>query len=407
MVIVNDLKLAFALEYSPGNTPIVLACARGKSAAELIFKAQQLDIPLIEVTTLEDSDIERLVVGHEIPEECYRPVAQALALLYKSQPSPGMVRFLRLIDTNHKRKKAPTPTEEFEDILATPALYVEVGEGIYGYRSDLQEPLDHLRQRIAMEIGLALPPVPLRLHPRLAPTQYAIKLRDIAVCEGEIELPIDSTERLYLLVNRVKQIVFEQGWELLGYHEVHSHVEMVRKHNASLVDAIFPHNFSLSGLRQILRNLLREQLSIRDLSAILEVILDNLQRSQDPELLTECVRMAYSRSLCHKYQDAEGYLNALLFEPEVERVILSALKETGGVRWLDLPPDDMLRVLRAIESALKRTGVISTPPVLLTSPVLRRFLRRLTEHVFADLAVLSYNEIAPLTEVRSLGVVSF
>lgn len=402
------MKNAVALEYSPGTTPVVLATGKGRAAEEIIWAGQELNVPLVEVGTMAPSDFAAFVAGQEIPESTYRPVAQALALLYRSAPTPGLVRFVRTIPPRRSRRNRSLELiAEFEDILSSPPVCIEVGEGLLPYQQEWEEPLQQLRQRIAADMGLVLPPIPVRAGVHLAPSTFVIRFREAPIMSGIIDLPVDSPEKVFLLPNRVKQEIYRHGWELLGYVEVETHLELVRKTAPGLYRALFPHNFSVAALRQILRNLLREQLCVRDLRTILEVILENLSRTQDPDLLTECVRMAYSRSICNKYLDGEGNLNAVVLAPTVEKTLIRAIRENPGGRWLDLTSEDALRVLQAIEPTVKESASLGLSPVLLTTPVLRRFLARMVEHVFPEVPVLSYNEIAPLSEVRSVGTATF
>lgn len=406
-VLVNGLEVAVALAYSPGSTPVVLCAEQGRRAERIVWAAQTLSLPILEIVQLDAEQLPLFEPGREIHESWYRIAAHALSMLYKSTPVPELVRFVRLVDGRGRPRSFATGAVEFEDVLGTPPVSVELGADLSQHVAELNETMEHMRQRVALETGLVLPPIPLKATAALESQRYVIKFRDVPLLEGEIDLPIDTPERLYALQNRLKQLLHRHGWELLGYLEVETHLERVRKENAGLVQALFPAQFSVSGLRQVLRNLLREQLSIRDLAPILEVILENLPRSTDPDLLTECVRIAYSRSLYQKFRDDEGYLNAIVFDSTVERTLLDAVTDTGGVRWMDLPPDDALRVLQALETALKQVSRLNITPVVLSSPALRRFVARLVEDVFPDLAVLSYSEIAPLTEVRSVGTIRY
>ncbi|MBM3464803.1 MAG: hypothetical protein FJX76_22120 [Armatimonadetes bacterium] len=409
IVLINGMRLAVALSYAPGSTPYVVACARGAAAEDIVWAAEELRIPVVEMAALNPDDAAVLKPGDEIPEALYRPVAHALALLYRAAPSPTLVRFLRVVGLEGKRREARLKAldAEYGDLMAIAPVHVEVGEMLMEFSGEFLDPLHQVRQKVAIETGLMLPAVPIRGNPHLGPSSFRVYLHDVPLQEGEVDLPIDSPEKLYIIANRVKQIVYRHGWELLGYQEVESHVELVRRKHPGLVKALFPTAFSMSALRQVLRNLLRESLSIRDLATILEVILENLSTSHDPDLLTECVRMAYSRSLCNKYQDAEGFLNVLVLHPDVERTLAEALREAGGTRWLDLGVDEGLRVLRALEAGLRNASALQFSPVLLSSPMLRRFISRLIEPIFPDLPVMSYNEIAPLSQVRSIGSIAF
>lgn len=406
VVLIHDERLALALQYASGGTPLVVACGAHDEALPVLRAAREARLPMIHVPQITPDDLHHFVPGAEVPEMWYRPVAQALTLLYKAQPLPSLVRFLDPPSAQRASAAAAHPNAaSWAALLETSPLHIEVGTGIYKVRDDLDEPLMELRQRIASEMGLLLSPIALRLNTHLEADCYQIRLRDVPLHEGTLELPVDSAEKLYVIVNRLKQVIYRHGWELLGYSDVELHLDLVRKNHTGLVAHLFPTQLSLVGLRQILRNLLREQLSIRDLVTILEMISEHLPGTQDPNLLTECVRAGYSRSLCARHSDRHGVLHAITLHSDTEQIVSNGLREADGLRWLDLDPESALRLLRVLESTLKAAATLDLSPVLLTSPSLRRFVSRLVEPIFPDLAVLSYNEIAPLCEVRSVGTV--
>lgn len=408
VILLTGLKNAVALEYTPGSTPIVLSVEKGQAAEDMIWAGQELGVPLVDIATMTPADFATFVPGQEIPEATYRPVAQALALLYRSSPSPAVVRFIRPVPAGRSRRsRSVDHVGEFEELFTRPPVSVEVGSDLLPYQEEWEEPLQQVRQRIATDTGLVIPPIPVRSGAGLAPSAFVIRFREAPIHSGVIDLPVDSPEKLFLLPNRVKQEIYRHGWELLGYIEVEGQLELVRKTAPGLYRALFPHHFSVAALRQVLRNLLREQLCVRDLRTILEVILENLPRTQDPDLLTECVRMAYSRSICDKYQDGEGHINAVVISPAVEKVMFGAVRESAGGRWLDLSSGEALRVLETITPTIREVASLGLAPVVLTTPMLRRFLARMIEHVFPDVPVLSYNEIAPLSEIRSVGTATF
>ena len=403
VVLVHGDQLAIALHYAPGATPTVVAVGSGPTASSIIAVAHQMGLPLVDVPGISLADAPGFVVGADVPEHQYRNVAQALSLLYKASPSPSLVRFF-----SHGRSTEPAlpnPYEAWKHLFEVAPLHLEVGTGVFEASQDIVEPILGLRQRIAMEMGLLLAPIPIRCNPHLDPSVFQIRLREVAVSGGSLDLPLDSPEKVFTIINRLKQIIHQHGWELLGHTDVEMHLDLVRTNHPGLVANLFPAQLSVTGLRQILRNLLREQLSIRDLVTILEIVQENLSTTQDPHLLTECVRVGYSRSLCQKYTDGDGYLNVINLHTATERILSDALHDTDGLRWLDLDPEMAIHILRAIEGTLKAAANLALSPVLLTTPTLRRFVSRMVAPIFPELAVLSYNEVAPLCDVRSVGTV--
>jgi len=409
ILLIKGMEMAFALEYSPGQTPRLLAKGKRKEAERLIMKAQDKGIPVIENTALEDDVFSKLNIGDEIPEFFYRPVAHALALLYKTRPSPHFIRYVRFIS----RKKSPlkvvaeNAVQEMAKFLEVKAVSVEVGSSLIEKENFIRESLSTLRQRITCDLGLVIPAIEVSLNPHLKPNGYVLKLKEVNSGEGEIETAIESAESILPLTNKLKQLIYSRAHELLGYCETEALLDNYSRVNPKLVKELFPAHFSIPALRLILRNLLKEQIPIRDMGSILDSILENLDKTSDPDLLTEYVRAAFSHYLCQKYKRDEGYINVLLLSPAVEEMILNSLKETAGVRWIALSPEDGLKILTAVGDQVEKVAVLGYYPIILANPSLRRFLRRLVENTFPHLAVLSYSEITPLTDIRSVGMITF
>ena len=399
LLLLNEDKIALVLQYSPGKTPLVLHKAKGRQVKKFISIAQEQKIPIVENLALDGEGYKDFKEGGEIPEKYYHQVALALALIYKTTPSPAPVRFVK-----------PYPpvklTEKDLPNLVPYPVSIETGTMLAEKREILKIAVDGVRQRILVETGIPLPEVNIQERQNLKPNGFEIKLRDVVYLEGEMELASEEQELASILAGKLKQVLTSNSYFLLGYVEVENLVTNLKKTHSSLVKELFPANFTVSALRVTLKNLLREQIPIKDLPLILESILENISRSIDPDLLTEYVRAEFSRYLCQKFADSQGVINALLLDPQVENVIMNSFKIQGGVSWLDLSADDGLKILTSIGEELKKASGMSLTPVLLCSPNLRRLMKRLTEQTFPDMAVLSYSEIVPLSEVRSIGSVS-
>ena len=407
LIIVNGMDCAFALKYSPGETPRVLLKGKKEEARDIIWSAQELEIPIIEMTSLDDEFFSLLVAGEEIPESLYKPIAQALALLYKTKSSPHRVLFIRPLRQRPGllRKKAQEMVDQYSSFLDVSLVSLGLGKELYEQADALKEPLDALRQRIALEIGIVMPEIRVNHSSRCASFAYSIKMREVAVYHGEVDGINEGKDHIFQIIAKLRALIVTQAWQLLGYSEVEALLDRMKKYNPSLYKELFPRYFTVPALRFVLRNLLREGISIRDLSKILEIIKDNLHRTRDPDLLTEFVRAAFAPYLCNKYKNDEGYIEALLLDPVIETMVINSIKESSQVRWLDLTPEDGLRLLTSLGDEMKKNQEFGLNPVLLCSPGLRRFLKRLLETSFPDLPVLSYNEIAPFSEVRSVGMV--
>jgi flagellar biosynthesis component FlhA len=407
LVIVNDMDFAIVLRYAPGETPKVLLKGRKEKAKDIIWSAQELEIPIVEMTLIDEAFFASLNVDEEIPEQHYRPVAQALALLYKIKASPHRVSFIKTLRSRPSvlRNRAEELVEKYSSFLEVSLVSLELGKDLYDHVEKLRAPLDSLRQRIALEIGIVIPEIVARHNTKFGPLSYSVRMREVPIYDGEVEEIKDRDEFVFHLVNKIRLLITRQAWQLLSYTEVEALIDRMKKYNKGLYRELFPKYFTITALRFILRNLLKEGISIRDLSKILEVIKEHLHITQDPDVLTEFVRTSFAAYLCNKHKNQEGYLEVLLMDPPMEQLIMNSIKESSQVRWLDLDPEDGLKLLTSLGEEFRKAHGIGLSPVLLCSPGLRRFLKRLLDSSFPDLPVLSYNEIVPLTEVRSVGIV--
>ncbi|MDQ7826770.1 MAG: FHIPEP family type III secretion protein [Candidatus Eremiobacteraeota bacterium] len=407
IVIVNGDEYACALRYAPGETPVVLLKGRKAAAKDIIWSAQELEVPIVEMTSFDEEYYSGLTPDEVIPESLFKPVSQAMAFLYRTKASPHLLRFVKTL------RKRPgiltTSTEElverYSSFLEVSLVSLELGKGLYGEVEILREPLDTFRQRIALEIGLVIPEIRAHYNSKLGALHYSLRLRDVPVYEGNVEGTLEPNEYVHQIINRLRTLIVRQSWQLLGYIEVNALLERMKKYNPLLFRDLFPEYFSVPSLRFVLRNLLKEGISIRDLSKICEVIKENLHITRDPDVITEFVRAAFAPYLCHKYKNSEGGLEVLLLSPEMEKMIGGSVKEASHVRWLDLEPENGYRLLTSLGDELKKAQSIGLDPVLLVTPGLRRFIKRLLENSFPDLPVISYNEIVPFADVRSVGVV--
>ncbi|HXE71724.1 MAG TPA: FHIPEP family type III secretion protein [Candidatus Nitrosotenuis sp.] len=399
-VLLSEPGLALALAYSPGRTPLVVAAARHAHAEELLWCAQELGLPLVECTV--DSQAAGLRPGQEIPEALYRPVAQCLALLARSPQAPAPVKLVRPRGRvpsrlkNRLRKRA----DEIADLLRVSLLRLEVGQAVP--LEALQPSLAALQRRLELELGLVLSTFEVEARAELRPLEYRLLIHEVEAARGELE----PAGRLSGLLGAVVEQVHQRAWQLLGYRETEVLLENLRRTHRRLVDEVYPAHLGVAALRRILRNLLREAIPIRDLPAILEAILDNLSHAQDPDLLTEYVRSAFAHYLCRKYADDQGTLWVLLLDPRAEKAVMRGVRQGSSALWLEVDLEVSLKILSGVASGLEKAAGQGVPVVALCGPGTRRFLRRVLEPSFPNLPVLAYSEVAPMTEVRTLGLVS-
>jgi flagellar biosynthesis protein FlhA len=187
---------------------------------------------------------------------------------------------------------------------------------------------------------------------------------------------------------------------------VQSLLELVKNVNAAIVRELVPDMLSLGQVHKVLQLLVKERVSIRDLSTILERLADYAHISRDTNLLAEYVRQSLARQICESYADKNDTITVLTIDPRLEEMMISAVHQSEYGSFLALDPNVGEKVLIQIAQLLRNFRRINRPAIILCSPRLRPHFKRFTERSFPQLAVLSYNEIVPEVKVQSVGIVS-
>jgi len=338
-------------------------------------------------------------------------------------------------------------------MLRTDAIALEVGPELARLADpevdgSLLERLKHVRRRVAMEFGVIAPGVRVRPHPNLEPGGYQIRIKGDLVAEGYVYLthmlgigadldipgidvehttdPIYGTPAVWIpaqyaalgeqhglqmfdaqdvVSTHVAEVVKQHLAELLTREEVAELLNMARQDAPMVVQELVPNMLALGQLRQVLQNLVKEQVPIKDLSTILNALADNAVYTKDPHALTEHVRAALGRKICARYQSPDGMLKAFMLSPDAERAIQNAiqLNETGQVLMLD--PNTSQAIQNNIAEALTRFRGEILDPVLVTPPKIRRHVKALLERHFSKIVVLSYSEIVSGVQVENLQTI--
>jgi len=395
VVLLGSSRAALGLAYSPGETPRLCSLVRGAEVADFLWSAQEMGVPIVECLELDDSSLTLLREGEEIPELLFRPAAQAIALVQRSQPGPVPVKLVKALEVKPEglARRWKSRVADVQVQLESSRLWIEVK------RPEWVAPAENLsalhRERLQSELGLPLVSLSVRCQPELD-------------CDGQIQVQglveyrwnAGENEDFGDLMAGLHEVVSGNAHRLLGFRETQVLVEGLRRSCPGLYKSLFPRYLTVSGLRQVLRNLLREGIKIRNLSTILETIEEHKERTQDPDYLTEFVRASLDFQLCREYADPQGTLHAMLVQPEIEACILKDVHQTSAALWFDMDVDASLKLLSGVARGLEKAGDLGHPAVLLCSPRPRRFLRRLVEPSFPKLPVMSFAEVAPETDVR-------
>ena len=313
---------------------------------------------------------------------------------------------------------------------------------------DLLDRIVMIRRQIAMELGLVVPIVRLRDNIQLNPNEYIIKIKGVQVAKGEVffdhylamnpgtgEGQIEGIETIepafglpakwitenerekaeifgYTVVDppsviatHLTEVIKEKAYELIGRQDVKLLIDNVKEEYPAVVEEVVPKVLSIGEVQKVLSNLLREQISIRDMVTILETLADYGNITRDTDLLTEYVRQRLAGYITNKYVE-NSELNVITLDSEVEEAIMNSISKTETGAYLSLEPNTAQRILNNTLKSVQRLTSIGEQPIILTAPIVRLYFKRLTEQLTRDLIVLSYNEIEPSVEVQSVGMVS-
>jgi len=351
-------------------------------------------------------------------------------------------------------KQSKKPEERVEDYLTVDPMEIELGVGLIRLADpnrggDLLDRVQRVRQNIAGEIGILMPKVRIRDNMRLEPNRYRIKIADIVVAEDELQptqlLAIDSgmtTGKVDGIATKDPAFGTDAKWihpgladqaEMYGYTVAESgavlatHLtEVCRRHadeiltrdatkhlidelkttSPTVVSELIPGVMSLAEVQGVLHLLLREQVSIRQLSVILETLGDHATRSKDPILLAEYVRHRLARQICTRYRNAEGELYVVAFDPALEDRIRAGFEHSDRGLFIRLAPQSVDSICRAINAEIGKLTARSHTPIVLVSPQIRAAVKRVTENQLPHLVVMSFNEVTRDTKIVTLGMVA-
>jgi flagellar biosynthesis protein FlhA len=214
---------------------------------------------------------------------------------------------------------------------------------------------------------------------------------------------VDSTT---IMATHISEIIKKHAHELVGRQELQQLLDNVAASFPKVVEDLVPSLLNLGTVLRVVKNLLKEQVSIRDLRSILETLADYGGITKDPEMLTEFVRQNLGRYIVEQYKTEGDVLCLLTLDRNVEEVLADSVQLSEQGSYLAIEPSTAQRILGSIRSSMESFDRTGAPPVIIASPNIRRHMKKLTERFIPNLAVLSHNEIPPHIKIQSLGVVN-
>ncbi len=344
--------------------------------------------------------------------------------------------------------------ENVNSLLQVDPIELEFGYGIIpladvNQGGDLLDRVVMIRRQVALELGTVVPIIRLRDNIQLNPNQYIIKIKGIQVSEGEIlfdhymamnpgyveeeimgiptfepsfHLPatwITESQRERaeslgytvvdppsIIATHLTEIIRQHISELLTRQDVQNLINNLKETNPSLVEELVPKLLGLGEVQKVLQNLLREGISIRDLLTIFETLADYATTTRDTDILTEYVRQSLKRAISGKFFPQNETTSVVTLDPKVEQDIMASVKQTETGAYINLDPEKTKAIMNSVETEVQKLENLGKNPIIITSPIVRMYFKRLTEDYFKDLIVVSYNEIESNIELQSVGMVS-
>ena len=369
-----------------------------------------------------------------------------------------MIQRYRQDEEEKARKKqdeiaAKPEKEKIENLLPLDLVELEVGYGLINIvesdqSGDLLERIVSIRKQFALDLGVIVPSIHIRDNLQLEPGEYRLLIKGNKVGGGTLrpeymlamdpgntvgrvdgiptKEPAFGLDALWIakaqkeeaelagftvvdlptvMATHLTEIIRTHAHELLGRQEASNLVDNFKKSYPKVVEELIPDPLPLGTVVKVLQNLLREQVSIRDLLTIFETLADEAHRTRDADILTESVRRALARGITSRYKTDDGRVPVLSLDPRLEELIANSLLQTEQGVQLVMDPRVAHAMIEGIATSIESHPEIAGQPILLTSPTARRHIFKLTNRFIPQLVVLSHNELAADANIAAVGTV--
>lgn len=353
-----------------------------------------------------------------------------------------------------KPEELPVHEEEVSSdaLLPMDILEFEVGYGLIplvdtSQGGELLARIKGMRKTVAGELGIVVPPIHVRDNLELKPNEYKLLIKGIEIAKGEavadrlmvlnpekvaIDIPgipvkepafglpglwikkadseraqlsgLTVVDTATVIATHLTEAIKGNAYDLMGRQELQSMLDTVSRSHPKVVEELIPGTMPAGIVLRVLKNLLKEKVPIKNILTIFETLADFGSMTKDPDILTEYVRQALMRTISTPYIQ-NNTISVLALDPTLDGMISSSIQHTEHGSYLALDPEKSQRILMTLNKEVHNVGKQGIMPILLTSPVSRAYLKRLSERYMPDLVVLSHNEIPPDVTIKNLGMV--
>lgn len=344
--------------------------------------------------------------------------------------------------------------EKVINLLQLDTLELEIGYGLIPLADqkqggDILDRIVMIRRQFALELGLVIPTIRIRDNLQLPANEYVLKFRGSKIASGEVYLDhflamnqgadTDEIEGIpviepafglpaiwvsmeakqkaellgYIIVDppsviatHLTEVIKRHAYQLLRREETKELVDNLKETHPNLVEELVPNLLSIGDIQKVLQNLLREQISIRDLAAIFETLADYAVYTKEPRVLTEYVRQSLTRQITEQYAE-NGVIHVLTAGATLEKGISDCIQQSeAGVQYLSMDPQISRKITNELHEQIDRVMKAGSQPIFLTSPSIRMYLKQFVDKIMPTVPVLSYTELEPDVEIQSIGVVN-
>ncbi len=357
---------------------------------------------------------------------------------------------VKLKEASEQEHRAPT---EISPVVPLDPLSLELGYGLIPlvdkeHGAELLDRITRIRRESALDLGLVVPRIRIIDNMRLDPPEYCFKIKGVEVGRGKIRMgrylainPSGEKEQLAgektfdptfglpavwiaeeqrdkaeqlgytvvdppsIIATHLTEIIKQHAEELLGRQEVQSILDTLRSDYPAVVDDVLK-TMNVGEIQKVLQGLLKEQVSIRNIVAILETLADFAPVTKDISYLMEKARQALGRQICLQYADEKRMLHVLTIDPELEKRIIDSRVETGTGISAALEPALQRKWINACLNTVKAVQERGLLPVVLCSEAARPLVKDSTKRELPQLTVISVPEIVTEVSVESVGTIS-
>ncbi len=342
-----------------------------------------------------------------------------------------------------------TEQERIESLLPIDLLELEVGYGLIplvdrGQDGELLDRIQSIRRQFASQLGIVVPPVHIRDNLQLPPGGYSLLIKGVEAAGGDLmadrvlamnpgevvdEIPgvatvepafglpatwiandqRDKAEQLgYTVVDcatvmatHLSEVLKENAADLVGRQELQELLDIFAKQAPKVVEDLIPDKLQLGDVLRVVKNLLRESMSVRDLRTILESLSDHIHLTKNPDILTEFVRQRMAKYISSRTRGEDGQVHVITVDARLEEHLRGSIQQIDGDFHLTIDPSIAEQLLRQLEEQMNQQSMMGYMPVLLVAPELRRPVRNLIARFVPTLVVISHKEVAAGTQVTA------